>query len=209
MRGKGYMYRFSGAVGVHWRLNRAILIWLLLFVFAGVCIGCSVAFNARIKVDHISQSLLDTNLLRVVRPTASIGGIMIGRVFSFAVMIGFIFVLCLNRWTSFLAFGVATYQGFNIVINLYWIIARFGVATGAVLFFIYGLMLIILTILTVIAIVFCLRVTEPCRCGGMRGGIKWRDLKSQIVYFAAAITIFSFVEWLWFMLILSKIVFIV
>jgi hypothetical protein len=145
----------------------------------------------------------------VVRPTASIGAVMIGRIFSFGLMMALVFVLCLNRWTAFLAFGAAVYSGFSIVINLYWIIARFGVATGAVLFFVYAIMLSILTILTMIAIVFCLRVTEQCRHGGIRGGIKWRECRNKCVYFLVAICVFSFVEWLWFMLLLSKIVFIV
>ena len=200
---------FTGALGVQWRINRAIFLWLGIFVFAGICIGLSVAFNVRIKVEHISQSLLDTNLVRVIRPTASFMAIILGRIFYFAMMFALIFIVCLNRFTVFAVFGIAIYMGFSLVINLYWIIARFGIATGFVLLFVYSVLLLFYTIFVLIAIVFCLRVTSPVRTGGMRGGIQKFDFARHCGIFLAFVAGFALAEYLCFLFFVSKIVYIV
>jgi hypothetical protein len=205
---KRAVYIFSNACGVQWRLNKRIFIFLGIFVLIGIVLGVMTAFNTRIKVDHISKNLLDTNLLRVVRPTASFFGIMLGRIFFFALTFVILFVLCLNRWSSFLVFGIATYHGFNMIINFYYIFARFG-ATGGVLFAVYFLLFPILIFLTMVATVYCLRVCEPIRHGGFRGGICMRDFWRSMMYFFTVVAIFAFIEYIFFWLILSKIVFVV
>jgi len=198
-----------GSCGVHWRLNRRVFIILGIFVGVGVVIGLYTAFNVRIKVDHISQSLLDTNLKRVVRPTAGFVGILLGRIFAFFVMMGLTMLVCMHRWTLFLVFGLATYHGFNVVINLYWIIARFGVATGSVLFTFYIFILIAVMVTYIVMTVYCMRVCTPIRGAGFRNCFKWSEVGSACISFAIACAVIAVTEFLIFYLLISKIVFIV
>ena len=206
---KRAVFYIAGACGVHFKVNRALFIWLGIFFVIGCCVGLSVAFNVRVKVEHISQSLLDTNLVRVIRPTCSLMAMVAGRVFFFALMCGFVFLLCMNKWTVFGVFAVALYQGFHVMVNLYWVIARFGFATGSLLLVSYFFVLIIYSAIMITAIVFLLRATAGVRTGGIRGAIKWREFFNQAAVFGVVVFVFSLVEYILFLVFISKIVYIV
>ena len=202
-------YIMTGAATVQWRLNRKIFIWLGLFVVIGVVVGLITVFNARLNIRHISENMLDRNLLRVIRPTAGFGGIIMGRLLAFLMMFTLAFVLCLNRWSVFLIFPVTVYLGFSFVINMYWIFARFGWAMAAPLFLVYFILLPIYLCLVLCAIVYSLRVCAPIRSSGFRGAICWNKLGHGGFTFLVAIFTFALLEFFFFWLVLSRIVFVI
>ena len=199
---------FANSVGVQWKINKWLFLWLCVFVVIGVVIGLMTAMNARIRVESISTNLLDSNLLRAVRPTASFGGMMIGRMWLFVVSFAIIFVVSLNRWTVFVVFPITAYHGFSIVINMYWVIARFGVPLGSVLLVTYLLILVAVLVLVLVATVYCMRICVPARSGGLRGAINWRCFGRDTLSFLCAITVVALVEYFLYWAILSKFVFV-
>jgi len=210
MRARIQRFKFliGNSVGVHWRLNKWIYIWLAIFVIAGVAIGLSMIFNPRMTANTISNNLLDGNILRVIRANTGVGAILAGRIFSFSLIFAFIFAMCLSKWTVLGVFPLAAYQGFSLVINLYWAILRFGVFSGTVLFVVYLVLKIILLVITLVAIVYCLRCCSEIRRGGFRGGMRWRHFFHGCFGFLCAIVVFALVEWFMYWLVLSKILFI-
>jgi len=184
--------------------------WLGIFVFIGIIIAITVVFNPRFDpLKHISNNLLDTNITRVIRPTAGLGAILLSRIFAFAVIFSIVFLVCLHRWTICLVFPLAAYQGFSLFINLYWTITRFGVATGTVLFLVYFFLLLALLFIIFVAMVFCMRTCEPVRKGGFRGGIHWNKFGYRCLKIFIVVACFALVEWLMYWLILSKFAFVV
>lgn len=199
---------FTSWIGVQWRLNKWIIVWLLVAVAAGVVIGVTTVMNPKITAGNISSHLLDTNLARVIKPSASVGKLFAMRIFAFGLAFLLVLVVCLNRWTMLLSFIVAGYQGFSAVLNLYWIIAKFGVV-GIVLLVIYAILLVGLAVLTICMIVFCMRVGACARGAGMRGAIDWPVLGRGTLMLGIAISAFALLEYLFFFVILSRIVFVV
>ncbi|MDR0462499.1 MAG: hypothetical protein LBG88_04205 [Christensenellaceae bacterium] len=203
------VYRFSNMLGVQFRLNRAVLAWLGISVLAGIVIAITVVFNPKFTATLISNNLLDTNLPRVIRPTTGLGAILMARIFAFAIIFGLVFALTLHKWTVFLVFPIAGYKGFEIFINLYWTITKFGMATGTVLFVCYFIILLALLVLTLAMMVFCMRFCEPIRLGGFRGGVQWKCFWPPAIKFLVAIVIFAIGEYFIYWLLLSKFVFVV
>jgi len=201
-------YLLGGSVGVHWRLNRRLFVWLMIFVAIGMVLAFTVVFNSKVTPSTISNNLLDSNLLRVIKPNIKFGALMVGRIFYFALFFALVFLVCLHRWTVWLAFPLALFKGFSFIVNMWWIVAKFGFVTGLVLFFFYLVWFIVLLMLVVAVIVYCLRACETCRRGGLRGGLRWREVGKSAGIFLVAVTILAFFEWVSYWLVLSKIVFI-
>lgn len=202
-------YLCRNFIGVHFRLNKGLLIWLGIFAVVGVIIGIATVFTPRITAKTISERLLDTNILRVVRPTTGMGSMIMGRLFGTVIFFAFIFATCMHRWTVFFAFGLIGYQGFTLVVNVYWAISKFGVVSGMVLFILYLILLIILLMIIICVTAFLIRVTAEIRKCGLRGGMKWRLFFKQCIIIATVIIAFAFFEWFLYRLILSKFVFVV
>lgn len=202
-------YSVGGIAGVHWLLNKRIFLWLGFFVVVGIIAGFVTVFNPRITFYNISTGFLDTNLYRVIYPNAGLGILILGRTFSFAIFFALVFAVSLSKWTSWLVFVFSGYQGFSLVINMYWVFAKFGIVSGGVLFLVYVILLLILLCIELCAVVYCLRVCENVRKGGLRGGMRWHDFFSGCLKFLIVIVVFSFVEWIFYWLIISRIVFVV
>jgi len=201
-------YLLGNAIGVHWRLTRKIFIWLGIFVGIGIIFGFVTIFTAKFSVTSVSNGMLDVNLLRVIRSTGFVS-IILGRVLDFALLFLGIFLVCMHRWTVFLVFPYVAYRGFSIVVNLYWIFAKFGMFTGLALFLSYLFWFIVLLFIVFAVIIYCMRMCAGVRRGGFRGAIRWNDFARHCGVFLGVICVFAFLEWLVYWLVLSKIVFIV
>jgi len=100
------------------------------------------------------------------------------------------------------------YKGFEITVNLYWAITKFGMATGLVLFIAYLVNFTILLIITLAMIIYCLRLCEPVRMGG-RCPLNWNEIFYTSLKFFGALVIFCLCEFIIYWVVLSKLVFVV
>jgi hypothetical protein len=160
------------------------------------------------KTDMISARLLDSNLLVAIKTTTGFGSIMLNRVFDFVVIFGIIFALCLHRWTVIFVFAAVGYKAFSIIINLYWIIVKFGLFSGIILFVVYLVLFFVLLVLVTAAAVYCMRTCADARNNGLRDGMRWNEFARGCGVFLCVVTAVAFCEWLIYALILSKIVFV-
>jgi len=203
------MYFVLNGMGVHWRLNKGLILWLGLFVLIGIVIGIIIVANPRVMPEMISERLLDVNVLRVVRPNTTFGGVIIGRFLLFALFCLGVFLLSLSKWTVWIIYVFAIYRGFVTVINLYWIIATFGLVMGMALFLVYMVLFLILIFIHIIVMMICIRECSWVRRGGMRGSLRWKDWQRFVICFAIMIVVFAIVEFLMYWLILGRFVYIV
>lgn len=183
--------------------------WLSLFVVIGVAAGLITIANSRMLPEMVSRNLLDTNVLRIIMPNTTFGALMMGRVLYFALFVVAIFLLSLNRWTVWLVFILAVYRGFVLVINIWWIIATFGMVMGLGLFLIYLVLFIVLLVLTETVMVYCIRENVWCRRGGLRGNLRWRDWQKPLLIFLSCIVVLAITEFIFYWLVLSRFVFVV
>ena len=203
------IYFLTSSFGVHWRLNKSLIFWLGIFALAGIVIGILTIANPRMLPEMISRQLLDSNIMRVIMPNTTFGALMMGRAFYFLLFAVVIFVFSLFKWTVWLVFVMAAYRGFTIVINLWWVVAIFGMGMGFVLFLIYFFILIAQLLLTFVVMVYCVRECSWGRRGGLRGNLRIKEWYKPGLMIAVAILALALVEWFMFWLILSRFVFVV
>jgi len=183
--------------------------WLSLFVVTGVAIGIIGIVNPRIMPTMISLNLIDTNLLRIVRPNTSFGGIIMARAMYFALFCLMIFVFSLSRWTVWLVFVMAAYRGFVTVVNLYWIVATIGMVMGFALFIVYLILFLLLIVLMIIVMIICIRECSWIRKGGFRCNLRWKDWQRHSIVCITTIISFAILEWIMYWLILSRFIYVV
>lgn len=203
-------YRVRGFLGVRWRLHWRLFVLLGAFFAAGIVLGSLTAMNPKIKADSISAHLIDSNLTRVIRPTATFGGIVIARIWFFALTFALIFVCSLRRLAVPVVFAVVAYRGFALAVNLYWVIAKFGFATGFLLFLVYTIILVALSFLVIAAAAWSLLNPFRPAAGGLGGIIPpIKSLYQDLIRFGIAIGILALFEYLLFILLIARIVFVV
>jgi hypothetical protein len=184
-------------------------VWFAIAIAIGAGIAITVISSPKFTAAAISDSILDVNILKVIRPNTGLGAMMIARMFSFAVSFAIIFVLSFKKWTVIIIFPLAGYKGFEIFINLYWTITKFGMATGIVLLITYFVFLTVLLVITLAAAIYCMRLCEPVRLGGFRCGVDWNGALYNVLKFFGAVFVFALAEYFVYYLILSKLVFVV
>ena len=197
-----------GAIAVRWRMDKVLLICLFAAFVVGMIIGASVVFNPRFNVIQIGNNILDGNILRVVRPNVSLGSIVITRIFSFTLVFVIMYVASLHRWASWVVFVVLAYKGFEMFINLYWALSRFGAITGVILFIVYLFIMLVLLVIVIAAAVWCLRTCATARSSGLRGAFTKNELVAACTKFIIIIACFGLFEWFLYWLILSNLVFV-
>ena len=203
------VWRLSGSCGVHWRLNRRIICWLLIFVGIGIILGCITMFNSLFTVSKIGKHLLDGNLRRAVSPTAGIGGMLFGRVSDLFLIGLMVFAVCLTNWSTLFVFPLVAFRGYCLVINLYWAFVKFGAFAGVVLFLVYLFWLIIALGLVIITTVFLMRHCAGIRRYGFKTGLRRKIFFKGLVTLAFSAAVIGFFEWLVYFFVLSRMVFLI
>ena len=191
-------YRLGGMLGTRMRLHKGLLLWLGIFIVIGIIIGASTVSSPKVGVSQIPSHLIDANIVRVVRLTGGFGSMLWARIFGFALFFACAFVVCLNKWTSWLVFPLIAFQGFTLVINMYWILTRFGIATAVPLFIFYLLIMLALLVLEICAVIYLLH---------LRGRIRGNNVARPCFMFLCSIAVFALVEWVLYWLILARLVF--
>ena len=194
---------------INWLLHKRLFIWLGICALVGVVIGFITILNPLITHESINESLIDANLLRATTTSNGLASIILARLFEFATVAAFIFLVCLNTYTALLALAYCGLRTCTIVINIYWIIAKFGLISGLVMLIFYIFFLLLLLAVFVALVIFMLKNCAQIRRNGFRYAIKWRDFWRTIFIFAVIITVIALLEWLVYILILSKFIFLV
>ena len=190
---------------MHWHLNRRLFAWIGVFVVFGVAIGIVTIFNPAVNARLIGRRFIDANILHAISPRAGFGSFIITRLLDFVFTAAFIFILCQTAVTSLFTFAFISFRACTMTINLYWIIARLGIAGGGVLFIFYLIFFILLLKVLAAATVFLMKQCATIRSYGFRRGICWSGFFQAMFLFTCATVAVALVEWLSFWLIFSKI----
>lgn len=153
--------------------------------------------------------MIDPNLLNVIHTSDGFGKIVFARLLDFVLVCAFVFLIGLTSYTALLAFVYISFRASTIVINLYWVIAKFGVISGMVLFLVYLFFLILLLLFFAVVIIYILKYCAQIRRNGFRHGINWKEFWHGLFIFFLAITVIAVCEGLVYWLILSKFIFLV
>ena len=204
---RNLIFDIKSWLAINWLLHRRIFIWIGVCAMVGIIIGLITIFNPLITHDKINGSILDANLLRATTTKNGIGAIILARLFEFTTITAFIFLVCLNTYTALFTLAYCGLRTCTIVINIYWIIAKFGIISGLVILLVYIFFLILLLLVYIALAVYMLKTCAQIRRNGFRYAIRWKALWHALLIFALAITIIALLEWLVYILILSKFIF--
>lgn len=205
---RSFAYDLRNQISASWYLHKRHFLLLFAFVIIGIAVGIVFICNPLLTHNKISNNLIDVNILNVIAPSTSIISIVLARLFDFLLVFAFVFLVCLTGPTSLLCFPYLIFRGFSIVINCYWIIAKFGLMGGLLLFIVYLVVLLLLTAIFLCAMVFVMRHCTSIRRHGFRTH-RWRDFFRGLGVILTIVFILALAEWLFYVLFLSKVIFLV
>ena len=202
-------YGVRGQLGVGWRENKWLLCFCSLFAVGGIVLGMVVVFDPLLDHFRITRELLDGNIINAASPNRGVFSFILVRLIDFLFSFGLVMLFCLSKWTFLLVFPFLAFRSFWMVVNLFWILDRFGMAHGLVLFLVYSVVLTFVLMVFICSIIFALKRGKQCRVYGLRVGLRWGEVRAHACCFLIILTAVGFVEWLLYFLVLSRMVFII
>jgi len=193
-------------VGIrYWmRENRVLLFFCVTAVLAGIIIGFIAISDPLLHHWRISQNLIDRNIINSINPERGIFNFFFGRFFDIFLKGLLIFLVALTPFTRWIVFPLLALRGYWVVVNMFWIVSRFGIS-GIVLAIVYFFILMIVLSLLVVFAIYLIKLAKQVRLYGLRS-CDHRAFKTTMM-FAFVVFVLSFFEWMLYFLILSRMVF--
>ncbi|MCL2755816.1 MAG: hypothetical protein FWE45_02075 [Firmicutes bacterium] len=207
-----YFNRFAfgmrNSIATTWRENKSLLFLMGIFIIAGIIIGSIALFNPLVTHFQITRNFLDANVLNVITPNRGLFAFVLARFFDLAFALTLVFLFNLSKFSFWLTFPYVGFRAFWMVVNLFWIVDRFGFVHGSIFFFAYLVIFIILIIMFSLACIFIMKRCAQIRKFGWRSGCSFREIRHPLFWLTASILLIAFVEWLLYFLILGRMVYI-
>ena len=181
---------------------------LCLFALAGIILGCVVIFDPMLNYFRLTQSLLDGNILNVIAPERGFIAFFFSRFLDVFFGLLLIFLFAMTKWTVLLVFPYIAFRGFWMVVNLFWIIDRYGILHGLPFFLVYLVIFFLLIVLFICACIFILRRGTVVRQYGFRVGCSWRETQKGLMLILFGIAAVAFVEWLLYFALLRHLIYV-
>ena len=194
---------------IGWRGNRLLICVLGFFILAGIAIGAIAIFDPLLTHFRITRDILDGNIINAATPNRSIFSFFLIRFSDFVFGLLLVLLFSMTKWTVLFTFPYVAFRAFWVVINLYWIVDRFGFLHGFVLFLVYLVVLTALLVLFLCATIFALRRGKVCRQYGFKEAFRWREIRNTVYALTMALALVAFLEWLLYFTILSRMVFVI
>jgi len=201
-------YNAKSSIAQIWYENKKLLLFLGLFVIIGIVLGVVVAFDPMLNYFRLTRDLLDGNLMNVTKPGRSLFAFIATRFIDFGFAFILVVLLGMTKWTMLFIFPYLSFRAFWAVINIFWIIDRFGAFHGAVLVIIYAIILLSLLVLFTAACVFALKRGRSVQLYGLRCGYRLAEIRRSLVTMTIFLVTIAFIEWLLYFLILSRMLFV-
>jgi len=182
--------------------------WTILVCTLSVLIGIIVGFLAvsdpLLHHWRISQNLIDRNIINSINPERGLFNFLFSRFFDIFFAAILMFLMVLTRFTKWMVFPFLGLQGYWVVVNLFWIMNRFGLS-GVILAISYLVILILVLLIMISVAVFIIKLGRIIRKFGFRACDN-THLK-VITIFTAIVVALAIIEWMLYFLILSRMVF--
>lgn len=179
------------------------------FVLAGLILGVVVVSDAMLDHFRISRQFLDGNVMNVASPNRTIFPFLLVRFFDIIFALMLVFLFNMSKFSMWLTFPYLGFRAFWSVVNLFWIIDRYGFVHGGVFFIFYLVIFIAVLLLLLVSTVFMIKKCAQIRKFGFRGCCRWHDIKRPIAWICTGVFAIGFVEWLLYFLVLGRLVFII
>jgi len=187
------------------RDNAWALFFCVIAVVVGVVIGVLAVADPLMSHIRVSENLIDGNIINAINPDRGMFVFMLSRFFDTFLKGLLIFIVSLTVWTKWIAFPLLALRGYWIVVNLFWIMNRFGIS-GILLAITYLIILIIALAILVVIAIYVFKLGKYVGKYGFRC-LGDNSVLTTLLMFTCAVLILAFTEWLLYFLILSRMVF--
>ena len=198
----------KNSAGVFWRENKMLLLVMFGFVVLGLAIGAFVVFDPYFHHFRITPELLDNNITNVLAPSRGIFAFIMARLMEFSFGLLLVFIFNLSRFSFWLTFPYIAFRAFWKVINLFWIVDRFGFTHGSVFFLVYLILFLFMLFLFIVSALFLIKRCAQIRKYGFRVGCRWHEVRRPCFYIIVGILAVGVLEWLMYFLVLSRLVYV-
>jgi hypothetical protein len=207
MKWRRWGYDFRNSCTSYWHEHKKLLIVLGLFILAGIGVGIFVAFNPLVNSIRITRNLLDGNIINTATQDRSLFAFLAVRFLDVFFFVLLVFLFNLSKWTWLLTFPYLSFRAFWAVINLYWIVNRFGFIHGLLFFVVYLIVFLVLLCMLAFACIFIIKKCQQIRAYGFRSCIRWREIGKPIFWFTLCIAFIALVEWFMYFMILARLIY--
>ena len=205
-----WWYHLLSWLQVKWQKYKATLIWLLVFLVAGLIVGIITLYVSHVSASEINFTLIDGNILNATALGSSLGSFIWQRLLSLIIPILLVLIMAaIARFTSYIVFPVIFMHGYWLTIAMWWMFFYYGF-TAILLIIFYTLWLLIVTVILLAGLIWALQCGENFRQSGGKNcsqSHNWRlVLRGTLIIITAAIIV-GFLEYFVFWTILGKIVY--
>ena len=203
-----FRYGLRSHVGAHWHGNKKLFFWLSSFTLLGIGIALFTIFDPNLHHFRFMPDLLDGNIVNVMSPSRGIMGFIVVRFSDIVLGLLLVFIFGLSRWTVFFIFPFVALRGFWIVMNLFWIVNRFGFLHGLPFIITYFLVFMVVAIVFICGCIYAIKKSKQIRCFGFRSCVSFREDKRPVgTIIFAAVTI-AVIEFFLYFLILARMLYV-
>jgi len=183
------------------------MIILSAFVVAGIVIGIIVVFDPFLTHQRITRGLLDGNVLNVASPGQGFFNFVFARLLDMGLGLLLISLFNLTKWTWWLTFVYLGFRSFWMVVNLWWIIDRFGFFHGAPFFIVYLVFLLAIMFVLIFVSVLIMKRGKVIRSFGFRAGCRMREIKKPMFIMICIILAIGLIEWFMYFALLQRLIY--
>jgi len=152
---------------------------------------------------------LDGNIINVASPNRTIFSFLLVRIADIGFALLLVFLFNLSKWTMWITFPYVGFRVFWHIINLFWILDRYGFLHGATFFFFYLIVFVFILVLFAIATVYLIKKCAQIRKFGFRTFFRWAELKRPLLWITTSVLIIGFIEWLLYFLVLGRMIYMI
>ncbi|MCL2569939.1 MAG: hypothetical protein FWE16_01895 [Firmicutes bacterium] len=202
-------YEMKNNAQTSWHENKWLAFTLLGCAIVGIIFAIIAINDPLLTHFRISIGLIDGNIVNAASPDRGPFSFIFSRFLDFGFAILLVILFCMTKWTSWLTFPFIAFRAFWSVINLFFIVDRFGFFHGMPLFIVYLIVFVFTTIIFICACIFVLKRGRLCRLYGSRVGYNWNEIKRAVFAILTAVVVVALIEWLLYFLILSRLAFVI
>jgi len=198
---------FCDTLKINFKTHKTILIWMSIFVTGGIVVGVITVGAGDITAREITIDFVDRNILNSAGANTTIGQFMVQRALAVFMPMLLLFGFGLIAgWLSFVIFPIMAFQGYWMVMSLWWTANFYSMGAGLLVAF-YIVFLFASMLILAVGSIWVMRLANNIRRLGFRCGCNIQEILKGLGVILGAAVLLAVLEFLVYWVFLGRLVF--
>jgi hypothetical protein len=204
---KRFWYFLIDGLKIRHKEYKKVLNYFYFYLILGAICGIIIIYANEIGGEDINRNFVDQNIINSASVNSTFGGYIGQRLLGLFLPLTLLFILgILSGWTAMAVYPFMFLQGYWFIMTVWWTVYEYTLGAIILLAFYIVWLLIVLAVL-IFAVLWIMKITQNIRCFGFRAGFCWIELWRGLGVILATMLIISFVEYLVYWVLLSRIIY--